>query len=112
MVVGKNTQSLARAAAPTPKLPPLPKLRVRRPDRTDANPCIGVMSTVLGKSRRNMRRLKAVWITDNGVCAGCWASQGYSTQGCAALEQQLRACMDAKVRWHLSFYRPKNQFYD
>nr|POE74721.1 hypothetical protein CFP56_37252 [Quercus suber] len=30
--------------------------------------------------------------------AGCWASQGYSAEGCAALEQSLRACMDAKVR--------------
>ncbi|EMC98121.1 hypothetical protein BAUCODRAFT_52025, partial [Baudoinia panamericana UAMH 10762] len=55
-------------------LPPLPKLRVRRPDRAEANPCIGVMSTVLG----------------------CWASQGQMAQGCAMLEQQLRACMDAK----------------
>ncbi len=29
--------------------------------------------------------------------AGCWASQGYSAQGCAMLEQSLRACMDARV---------------
>jgi hypothetical protein len=29
---------------------------------------------------------------------GCWASSGYTAQGCAALEQQLRACMDAPVR--------------
>lgn len=28
---------------------------------------------------------------------GCWASQGYSVAGCAALESQLRACMDAPV---------------
>jgi hypothetical protein len=27
----------------------------------------------------------------------CWASSGYNVQGCAALEQQLRACMDAPV---------------
>nr|POE47100.1 37s ribosomal protein mrp10, mitochondrial [Quercus suber] len=77
MVVGKtNPQALARSAiTPTPKLPPLPKLRVRRPDTVEPNPCIGVMSSVLG----------------------CWASQGYSAEGCAALEQSLRACMDAKV---------------
>lgn len=49
MVAGKNnSQALAKAAS-TPKLPPVPKLRVRRPNRADQNPCIGVMSTVLGK---------------------------------------------------------------
>ncbi|RMZ26258.1 hypothetical protein D0859_09692 [Hortaea werneckii] len=48
MVAGKNNaQALARSAG-APKLPPLPKLRVRKPDRADANPCIGVMSSVLG----------------------------------------------------------------
>lgn len=29
------------------RLPPLPKLRVRRPNQTDANPCMGLMSSVL-----------------------------------------------------------------
>lgn len=29
----------------------------------------------------------------------CWASSGYSAQGCVALEQSLRACMDAPVRF-------------
>jgi hypothetical protein len=48
MVAGKNTtHQLARAAA-APKLPPLPKLRVRKPDQTNANPCLGVMTTMLG----------------------------------------------------------------
>ena len=48
MVAGKNTTNqLARAAA-APKLPPLPKLRVRKPDQTNANPCLGVMTTMLG----------------------------------------------------------------
>ena len=76
MVAGKNNpQALAKAAS-NPRLPPLPKLRVRRPNQAEANPCIGVLSSVLG----------------------CWASQGYTAQGCAALEQSLRACMDAKVR--------------
>lgn len=28
---------------------------------------------------------------------GCWASSGYSVQGCAQLEQKLRQCMDAPV---------------
>ncbi|KAG9917671.1 hypothetical protein KCV05_g11497, partial [Aureobasidium melanogenum] len=70
-MVVKNTQAVAKATAP--RLPPLHKLRVRKPDQAGANPCIGVMSSVLG----------------------CWASSGYTAQGCAALEQQLRACMDA-----------------
>lgn len=29
--------------------------------------------------------------------SGCWASSGYSTAGCAALEQNLRKCMDERV---------------
>ncbi|KAM0701666.1 hypothetical protein Q7P35_010575 [Cladosporium inversicolor] len=71
MVAGKNTTNqLARAAA-APKLPPLPKLRVRKPDQANANPCLGVMTTMLG----------------------CWASSGHTAQGCAALEQSLRDCM-------------------
>jgi hypothetical protein len=32
------------------------------------------------------------------TCIGCWASSGYSVQGCAQLEQKLRQCMDAPVR--------------
>ena len=75
MVAGKNNpQAMARAVS-NPRLPPLPRLRVRRPNQGEANPCIGLLSSVLG----------------------CWASQGYTAQGCAALEQQLRVCMDAKV---------------
>ncbi|TKA34053.1 hypothetical protein B0A50_00033 [Salinomyces thailandicus] len=94
MVAGKNNaQALARATGP-PKLPPVPKLRVRKPDRADANPCLGVMSSVLG----------------------CWASQGHSAQGCAVLEQSLRACMDARkpqqtkksnINYHLSRFYPQ-----
>ncbi|KAF2724771.1 mitochondrial ribosomal protein 10 [Polychaeton citri CBS 116435] len=95
MVAGKNqSQHALQRAASAPKLPPLPKLRVRRPDAASANPCLGAMSSVLG----------------------CWASQGYTTQGCAALEQQLRACMDARkpgdikknnINYHLSRMYPK-----
>lgn len=75
MVAGKTSPAALARAATSPKLPPLPKLRVRRPDRAEANPCIGVMSSMLT----------------------CWASQGQAAQGCAVLEQQLRACMDVKV---------------
>ncbi len=75
MVAGKTSPLALARAAPSPKLPPLPKLRVRKPNAAEANPCIGVMSSMLT----------------------CWASQGHSAQGCAVLEQQLRACMDVKV---------------
>jgi hypothetical protein len=30
-------------------LPPLPKLRVRRPNKPETNPCLGAMSSVLGR---------------------------------------------------------------
>lgn len=64
MVAGKtNPGALAKAAGP-PKLPPLHKLRVRKPDQADANPCLGVMSSVLG-----MRHVKS-WQTMRGVRAG------------------------------------------
>jgi hypothetical protein len=39
---------------------------------------------------------KTHWLTIS--CIGCWASSGYSVQGCAQLEQKLRQCMDAPVR--------------
>lgn len=59
-----------------PRLPPLPHLKVKRPNRAEMNPCLGLMSTVLG----------------------CWASSGQAAQACASMEQALRVCMDAKVR--------------
>ncbi|TDZ24874.1 37S ribosomal protein MRP10 [Colletotrichum sidae] len=54
------------------RLPPLKVLRVKQPNKKPENPCIAVMSSVLA----------------------CWASAGYNTQGCAALENALRTCMD------------------
>ena len=81
--------------APT-RLPPLPRLRVRRPNKTEMNPCMGIMTSVLG-----MCYLSAAADVFNALTAlpvaGCWASSGYSPQGCAAIEQQLRACMDTPV---------------
>ncbi|KAF2754727.1 mitochondrial ribosomal protein 10 [Pseudovirgaria hyperparasitica] len=83
----------ARSMAARP-LPPLNKLRVKKPDREVVNPCISVMSSVLG----------------------CWASSGHGIAGCAQVEQQLRACMDAppgkapkknNINWHLSRMYPK-----
>jgi hypothetical protein len=90
-MVVKNTQAVAKATAP--RLPPLHKLRVRKPDQAGANPCIGVMSSVLGITLFRLH-LVAPALTRS---TGCWASSGYTAQGCAALEQQLRACMDAPV---------------
>ncbi|KAL2752411.1 hypothetical protein ACRALDRAFT_1077703 [Sodiomyces alcalophilus JCM 7366] len=57
------------------RLPPLKSLRVRNPRKKVENPCINVMSSVLA----------------------CWASAGYNTAGCAALENALRTCMDAPL---------------
>lgn len=76
------------------RLPPLKALRVRNPDVKQANPCITVMNSVLS----------------------CWASAGYTAQGCAAVEQSLRACMDgppapkakkSEINYHLSRMYPK-----
>ncbi|KAA8911014.1 CHCH domain-containing protein [Sphaerosporella brunnea] len=74
------------------RLPPLPKLRVRRPNKQQQNPCVGVMSQLLG----------------------CWASSGYGIEGCGKLEEALRQCMDnqkkaqqpkSTINYHLSrFY--------
>lgn len=57
------------------RLPPLPKLRIRKPNKDSQNPCVGVMSQLLG----------------------CWASSGYSIEGCGKIEESLRLCMDNKV---------------
>ncbi|KAI5273873.1 hypothetical protein E4T47_02922 [Aureobasidium subglaciale] len=111
-MVVKNTQAVAKATAP--RLPPLHKLRVRKPDQAGANPCIGVMSSVLGISCRNIYCLVVPVLTH--ALSGCWASSGYTAQGCAALEQQLRACMDApkaassgksSINYHLSRLYPQ-----
>lgn len=57
------------------RLPPLRNLRVKNPNQASRNPCIGVMASLLS----------------------CWASQGYTVEGCGKIEEQLRGCMDAKV---------------
>lgn len=55
------------------RLPPLKALRVKNPTRKTEQPCVALMSSVLG----------------------CWASSGYNTAGCLQVELALRACMDA-----------------
>ncbi|EFQ33058.1 CHCH domain-containing protein [Colletotrichum graminicola] len=54
------------------RLPPVKVLRVREPNRQVENPCTQAMTAVLA----------------------CWASAGYNSAGCAALENALRHCMD------------------
>ncbi|KAM0425598.1 hypothetical protein ACHAPT_009129 [Fusarium lateritium] len=65
------------------RLPPLKTLRVHDPKRKVENPCIAIMSSVLG----------------------------YNATGCAAVETQLRKCMDGPkpppapantINYHLS----------
>ncbi|TID15207.1 mitochondrial ribosomal protein 10 [Venturia nashicola] len=82
---GTSASNLIKA----PRLPPLDKLKIKRPNQMAENPCLGIMTSVLG----------------------CWASSGQASQACAALEQSLRACMDAKkpasgkkntINYHLS----------
>jgi hypothetical protein len=46
-MVPKPQGSAVQSATHRP-LPPLPKLRVRRPNKPETNPCLGVMSSVLG----------------------------------------------------------------
>lgn len=75
-----------------PRLPPLPKLKIKRPNKVEPNPCIGVLSSVLGIQFQSVMGIIA---NENAI--GCWASSGYTAQGCAQLEQSLRACMDARV---------------
>ncbi|KAI9931757.1 hypothetical protein ASPWEDRAFT_169403 [Aspergillus wentii DTO 134E9] len=76
------------------RLQTIPHLRVRRPNQHEQNPCTAVMSSMLS----------------------CWASSGYGAEGCAALEQQLRACMDKPkpkntkkntINYHLMRMYPK-----
>ncbi|OBT88771.1 hypothetical protein VE02_02390 [Pseudogymnoascus sp. 03VT05] len=75
-------------------LPPLPKLRIKKPNQNNNNPCLGILTSVLT----------------------CWASSGYSVAGCTALETSLRVCMDTPrskdlkkntINYHLSRMYPQ-----
>lgn len=56
---------------PVPRLPPLPRLRVKRPIiRQEANECLVLMSNLLQ----------------------CWSSNGHMSPACATLANDLRAC--------------------
>ncbi|KAK1990771.1 CHCH domain-containing protein [Colletotrichum falcatum] len=54
------------------RLPPVKVLRVRQPNKKVQDPCVQIMTSVLA----------------------CWASAGFSSTGCAALENAMRNCMD------------------
>ncbi|CAE6995947.1 37s ribosomal protein mitochondrial protein [Pyrenophora teres f. teres] len=119
-MVPKPQGSAVHSATHRP-LPPLPKLRVRRPNKPEMNPCLGAMSSVLGSTLSRLRGQAMLGKHMTGTCAdmsitGCWASSGYSVQGCALLEQKLRQCMDAprnpnqkknNINFHLSRMYPK-----
>ncbi|KAI0113573.1 37S ribosomal protein Mrp10 [Nemania sp. FL0031] len=79
------------------RLPPLKTLRVRMPNGKPERPCVAIMTSVLS----------------------CWASAGYSTAGCAQVEQALRACMDgpqpsaprsSEVNYHLGRFKDRVTF--
>ncbi|KIV99377.1 uncharacterized protein PV09_08922 [Verruconis gallopava] len=74
-MVPKPPGSSAVSIQKAPRLPPLPRLKVKKPNKTLESPCMGIMSSVLG----------------------CWASSGQGAKACAVLEQQLRICMDQKA---------------
>ncbi|PWY82900.1 37S ribosomal protein Mrp10, mitochondrial [Aspergillus heteromorphus CBS 117.55] len=76
------------------RLQSIGQLRVKAPNKNDGGSCTAIMSSMLS----------------------CWASQGYTAEGCGAIEQQLRQCMDAPksknkrsdaINYHLSRMYPK-----
>lgn len=104
----------AAVKAKVTRLPPLPHLRVKTPNIANARPCNTVMASVLSKRIPSIVE-KHIWVEEireqEGEKRGpedkrigadeiidCWASSGYSVEGCASLETALRTCMDAPVR--------------
>lgn len=56
-------------------LPPLPKLRIRRPTLSKANnSCLVMMSSLLN----------------------CWAANGEGAPACSSVENDLKVCMETK----------------
>ena len=89
------------------RLPPLPKLRVRRPNQGEGNPCLLLMNSVLSTS--SLSSTSCLPFCQNNLAnqsTACWASAGYTSAGCQALETQLRTCMDAPVSFlfHLPLF--------
>ena len=69
-------------------------LKVKRSHAAEINPCVELMSAMLGKDTRYREHRKQCHAD---LVAGCYASSGQTAMPCLALEQQLRMCMDTKV---------------
>ena len=78
------------------RLQSVAKLRIKRPDKQQVNPCLGAMSAMLSESCRPPRASKL-------TCVACWASSGLGNAGCVAAEQTLRECMDGPVSTQSTF---------
>lgn len=105
----RTTQRRAMPQKPI-RLPPLEVLRVKNPKRNPKNPCTVVMSSVLGTSFFSPALYRIYTGRGKDSLSGlslpfanrlflppriaCWASAGYNAAGCAAIETQLRQCMD------------------
>lgn len=91
----QNSATMAGRHKPI-RLPPLKTLRVHDPKRSVENPCIAIMSSVLGtfSSFPTLSPPGLVKIRQLTCDIACWASAGYNATGCAAVENQLRKCMD------------------
>lgn len=53
-----------------PRLPPLPKLRVRRPNAPQPNPCVGIMTSVLGMTLLLNTTAPYGWFADQAKDVG------------------------------------------
>lgn len=114
------------------RLPPLKVLRVKNPNRQSEQPCMAIMSSVLGESiafpsiqTGGLFLLRVPPFARLGSepransclrSTACWASSGYNTAGCSAMEQALRACMDgpqpssgrrSEINYHLSRFHSR-----
>lgn len=96
-ILAPHEETAAMAGRHKPiRLPPLRTLRVHDPKRSVENPCIAIMSSVLGTFSLPcpLSLISLVKIGQLTCEIACWASAGYNATGCAAVENQLRKCMD------------------
>lgn len=97
------------------RLPPLRVLRVRNPNKEETNPCLPVMSSVLGEYAGTLGLPDIPWhLLTHPPRPACWASTGAGSAACAGVEQSLRACMDGpppparkknNINYHLSRFQ-------
>jgi hypothetical protein len=72
------------------RLQSVSRLRIRHPDKAEANPCLGPMSAMLSTEAPIHVQLQS----DTYFLTDCWGSSSQSSGGCAHLEKALRECMD------------------